>query len=151
MKEIILALPVPVSANRYWNSFLIGKRIMTAPSGEAKKYKTLVGKVAQASGVHKPITGRVSIHVDYFPQRPLDFAKRCSKNPDTWDDDVRALDVDNISKCLLDSLKNIAFEDDKFVWNYSITRQEPDGDARIIVTIKPVIRLAIQPSLLGAV
>lgn len=148
---ITLSLPVPVSANRYWTSFKLGQRIMTAPSKEAKDYKKTVGLIARAAGIHTPITGRVAIHVDYFPGRPLDWAKRSAKNPDTWDNDVRALDVDNVSKCLLDSLKNIAFDDDKFVWSYSIKRREPDGDARVVVAIEPIVVARVQPSLLEAV
>ncbi len=31
MKSITITLPYPISANRYWNSFPLGKRIMTAP------------------------------------------------------------------------------------------------------------------------
>jgi crossover junction endodeoxyribonuclease RusA len=150
MNQITLVLPVPISANLYWRSFPIGKRIMTAPSNDAKKYKNTVGMIARAAGVRQPIVGRVAIHVDYFPQRPLDWAKRSQKNPDNWDDTVRALDVDNISKCLLDSLKNIAFEDDKFVWRYYISRQVPDSDARVVVTITPLRIERVQPSLLEA-
>lgn len=136
MKPITLTLPYPISANRYWNSFPLGKRIMTAPSGEAKKYKTAVAKLALAAGVREPITGRVQIDIQLFPNRPQDWQKRQRANGAEWDDTVRCIDLDNANKVLLDSLKNVAIEDDKWVRVLRSERMEPDEHGeRVVVTI----------------
>lgn len=136
---IVLTLPYPISANRYWRQFILGKgpkaRMMQAPSPEAKAYKESVAWEASRRGIRAPITGRVRIEVQLYPQRPQDWAKRARLNPLTWDDDVRCIDLDNANKVLLDALKGVAIEDDKWVRDLHSQRMEPDGEARVVVTI----------------
>jgi crossover junction endodeoxyribonuclease RusA len=148
MKSITLTLPTPISANAYWKSFVIGKRVMVAPSHEAKKYKKMVAMVAMAAGIKSPIKGRVHVHIDLYPRRPQDWEKRAQKNPTNWDDTVQSIDIDNARKCLYDAMKNLVFEDDKFVWSDSAKRCEPDGDARVVVTITPIETEVMQGSLI---
>jgi len=138
MNPIKLVLPPPISANAYWKSFVLGKRIMVAPSSEAKKYKKIVEEIARSSGIKAPIVGRVHVHIDLYPRRPLDWQKRAAKNPTNWDDTVKSIDIDNARKCLYDAMKNIVFQDDKFVWSDSAKRCEPDGEGRVVVTITPL-------------
>lgn len=149
MRAITLTLPWPVSANRYWNSFPLGKRIMTAPSSEAKKYKRDVALLAKAAGVREPIKGRVQIDIKLYPHRPLDWKKRVAKDPLFWDDTVQCLDLDNARKVLYDALKGVAIEDDKWVRRDTGERMEPDGEARVVVTITSLVVVQPQPALFG--
>ena len=139
-QEITLVLPWPVSANRYWRSFVPRghQRAIVTLSDEAKAYKQEVGWLAKAAGVRKPIPGRVSVDVRLYPLRPADWAKRAAKDPAGWDDTVRCIDLDNARKVLYDALKGVVFEDDKWVRQDSAARMEPDGDARVVVTVRRI-------------
>ncbi|MFZ2540165.1 MAG: RusA family crossover junction endodeoxyribonuclease [Gallionella sp.] len=138
---ITLRLPVPPSANRYWRTYMPKgfKAPVTTLSAEAKAYKIEVASLAKAAGIHKPILGRVSVSFVYYPKRPQDWQKRARIDPQGWDDTVMALDLDNLNKGLLDALKNVVFEDDKLVHEIHAKRMEPDGEARVIVTITPIV------------
>jgi crossover junction endodeoxyribonuclease RusA len=134
---IELTLPYPISANRYWRSFVPRghTRAIVTLSDEAKAYKAEVGWLAKAAGVRQPLAGRVAIELRLYPRRPQDWAKRARKAPLSWDDDVQCLDLDNASKVLLDALNGIAIEDDRWVRRIVAERMEPDGEARVVVTI----------------
>jgi crossover junction endodeoxyribonuclease RusA len=137
---ITLTLPYPISSNRYWRPVPIGKHITIVPTKEAKEYKAEVGWMAKAAGVRAPIKGRVHIDVQLFPHRPLDWKKRQREAGAAWDDTVMCIDLDNANKVLLDALKGVAIEDDKWVRRLTSERMEPDGrDACVIVTIKPIV------------
>lgn len=135
---IVLTLPYPISANRYWTQFVLGKRVCQAPSAEAKAYKRAVQQAAVLARIGQPIAGRVRVAIQLFPQRPQDWAKRAAKEPLTWDDDVRCIDLDNANKVLLDALKGVAIDDDRWVRELHSQRMEPDGEARVVVTITPL-------------
>lgn len=138
---IRLILPYPISANRYWQSFVPrgATRAIVHPSTEAKQYRKQIAAIAGALGINKPITGRIAIHVQLYPHRPLDFKVRQRKLGATWDDSVQCIDLDNANKVLLDALKGIAFEDDRWVRKLSSERMEPDDDdARVVITIEPL-------------
>lgn len=135
MKSITLTLPYPLSANRYWRPVHIGKHITIVPTKEAKAYREQVGWLCKAAGIREPITGRVQIDVKLYPHRPLDYQKCMRKDGVLWDDSVMCIDLDNANKVLLDSLKGIAIDDDKFVRRLVAERMEPDGEARVVVTI----------------
>jgi crossover junction endodeoxyribonuclease RusA len=52
---------------------------------------------------------------------------------------------------LLDALKGVAIEDDRWVRELHSQRMEPDGDARVVVTITPLaLPASPQASLLEA-
>lgn len=134
---IELTLPYPISANRYWRSFVPRghQRAIVTLSDEAKAYKQDVGVLVRKAGVRQPLAGRVAIEIHLYPKRPLDWAKRARKAPLTWDDDVMCLDLDNANKVLLDSLKGLAIEDDRWVREIHARRMEPDGEGRVVVRI----------------
>jgi crossover junction endodeoxyribonuclease RusA len=136
--RICVTLPYPISANRYWKSFPLNGRTMTAPSSEAKAYKREVGWILRAAGVVDAIVGRVHVHIDLYPKRPQDWESRKRKLGANWDDNVQCLDVDNARKVLYDALKGIAIVDDKWIWSDSARRCEPDGEARVVLTITPL-------------
>ena len=148
---ILLTLPYPVSANRYWRSFVPpgGNRAITHVSREAEVYKRDVLQIALAQGLTHPLEGRIAMAVRLFPARPQDWARRARKLGACWDDDVRCIDLDNANKVLLDALKGVAFEDDRWVRRLQAERMEPDEHgARVIVAIERIAVPVVQGSLL---
>ncbi len=134
----ILRLPYPISANRYWRTYMPKgfKAPVTTLSAEAKEFKSRVRIMAKEQGVSKPIAGRVRVVFTLYPHRPLDWQKRMRKNGDAWDDTVQCLDLDNAQKVALDALKNVAFDDDAWVREISARRAEPDEfGARLLVEV----------------
>ncbi len=123
------------SANTYWRTRVCGNFVTTYLSESAKEFKRQVELIARAAGCTEPIKGRVELEWWVFPPRPKDWAKRKERD-EWWDDDLRCVDGDNVLKVLLDSLKNIAFEDDKRVRTYHGELCEPDEHgARLVVRI----------------
>ena len=142
-QRIHLTLPWPVSANRYWRSFVPRghSRAVVTLSEEAKDYKREVAGIALAMGLRRPIEGRVEVRIALYPQRPLDWAKRVRRDPIAWDDDVRCIDLDNANKVLLDALKGVAFVDDKWVRRIVSERMEPDdAPMRVEVVVLSMAR-----------
>lgn len=141
---ITVTLPYPISANRYWRSRVIKPRsgpeiVSTYVSTEAKAYKQEVGWLLRAAGVREPIMGRVAVAYTLYPHRPQDWKTRQRKLGATWDDSVQCIDLDNAQKVLLDALKGLAFDDDAWVRRITTERAEPDGEARVVVTITPIV------------
>lgn len=150
---IELTLPYPISANRYWRSFVPRghARAIVTLSDEAKAYKESVGWLVKKAGIRSPIPGRVAVEIQLYPQRPQDWARRARKDPQAWDDTVQCLDLDNANKVLLDALKGLAIDDDKWVRRIVAERMEPDGEARVVIRITPLaIPAAAQRDLLEA-
>lgn len=143
---ITITLPYPISANRYWGERIVPARgskpgfVQRYITPEARAYRESVGWAARAAGIAKPLPGRVFVGIKLYPHRPLDFRTRMRKHGETWDDTVQCIDLDNARKVLLDALNGIAFEDDGRIWRDSGERMEPDGEARVIVTIQPIPR-----------
>lgn len=137
MSPILLSLPYPISANRYWLSFVLprSRHVMTAPTKEALAYKKTVATRALLAGIVKPITGRVKVEYWLYPHLPIDAARREKKLGAHWDNGVQCLDLDNPCKVLMDSLKGVVIEDDKWVWSLHGYRMKPDGIARLDVRI----------------
>lgn len=150
MSAITLTLPYPLSANRYWRTYMPKgfKAPVTTLSAEAKAYKNAVKLIAKEAGVLRPIMGRVAVTIRLYPNRPQDWAKRVKIDPAAWDDTVQCLDLDNANKVLFDSLKGVAIDDDKWVRRINSERMEPDGEARLVVTITPIVSELIQGALL---
>ena len=149
---IELTLPYPVSANRYWRSFVPRghARAIVTLSDEAKAYKEQVNLLAWQQGVREPLIGRVRVDIELYPNRPLDWAKRAKRDPNGWSDSVQCLDLDNCRKVLYDALKGVAFEDDKWVHADAGQRMEPDEQgARVVVRITVLPKRSVpQASLL---
>lgn len=134
--QITLALPYPISANRYWRPTIVGKRVMFTLTKESKAYKKEVASTCMVAGLRKPMVGRCLVEVFLFPHRPQDWQKRMRDMGPAWDDSVRSIDLDNANKVILDSLKGIAIEDDKWVRELVAIRMEPDRHgARAVVRI----------------
>ena len=148
---IELTLPYPLSSNRYWRPVNIGKHITIVPTKEAKAYKAEVAYLARQAGVRQPLQGRIALHVQLYPQRPQDWARRTKRDPLTWDDDVRCIDLGNAEKVLSDALNGVAWLDDKQHRRILLERMEPDGEARMVVRIEQLaLPTSPQASLLEA-
>jgi crossover junction endodeoxyribonuclease RusA len=149
---VTVTLPYPISANRYWRTRVIKPKagapiVSTYVSTEAKEFKASVERIVRAAGVRETLTGRVAIAYTLFPHRPQDYRTRMRKLGDAWHDTVQCIDLDNAQKVLLDSLKGIAFEDDVWVRRITAERAEPDGEARIVVTITQIATVQPQSAL----
>ena len=145
---IVLTLPYPVSANRYWRAVSMPGRNMMVPTKEAKAFKAQVAAIAHQRGIRTPLQGRIEVAVQLYPHRPLDFAKRMRTQGSTWDDSVQCLDLDNANKVLLDSLKGVVIQDDRWVRKLTSERMEPDGEARVVLYVRPMPVPAPQETLL---
>lgn len=140
---ITIALPYPISSNRYWRSRVVKPKagpaiVSTYVSPEAKAYKEEVGWICRAAGIRTPLAGRIAIAYTLYPRRPQDWQTRQRKFGDAWQDTVQCIDLDNAQKVLLDALKGIVFEDDVWVRRIIAERAEPDGEARIVVSITQI-------------
>ncbi len=111
---IKLILPFPVSANRYWRH----DRGHTHRSTEAIKYIEHVRWLCLEANL-TPLAGNISISFDFF--RP---AKRG--------------DLDNLLKVTIDSLKGLAYEDDKQIVELYAARHEGKTDPRVEVLIEAI-------------
>jgi len=138
-----LTLPYPISANRYWATRVIKLkgtakyRAMTYVTPEAEQYRREVGAIAAAAGLSSATPGRVLLHVQLYPSRPQDWARRARKEPHTWDDTVMCIDLGNCEKVLSDALNGIAWADDKQLRRIVLERMEPDEKgARLEVVIE---------------
>ena len=100
---LALDLPYPPSLNRYYRSF--GGRVVI--SREGRRYTESVVSILSSCGMTE-IREKVRMRIDVYPP------------------DARRRDIDNILKCLLDSLvKGGALEDDSLIRGLSIEMREP--------------------------
>lgn len=147
--SVTLVLPYPPSTNVYWrHRALPGRGISVYVSKEGKAFKDEVAWIARAAGIRSTIPGRVELEYHLYPKQPKDHAARKRKLGDTWHDGVMCLDLDNCQKALFDSLSGVVFDDDKQVHSIIAKRIEPDGDARLVVIVRPIVPAAAQKELL---
>jgi len=145
-QPIVMKLPPPLSLNKYWRPVPIKgpngefQRSAMVPTSEAKAFKEDIGWRVRAYGVTAPWKCRVAIHLEIYPALPQDHLKRQRANPLNWDDDVRCIDIDNARKVLYDAFNGVLWTDDKQVFRDSAERMEPDGEARMVVTVSEYIR-----------
>lgn len=110
----MLILPVPPSVNHYWVRTRKGFRLSDA----ARTYKALVGFHCRALEL-TPTDKPVRLFIDVY--RP---AKRG--------------DIDNYSKCALDSLKGWLYHDDAQVVELHMRRYDDKFNPRVEVTCTAV-------------
>lgn len=118
-----LSLPYPVSANRYWRS---GKNNRIYLSPEAKSYKKQVRAIALASGVLNPMVGHVEVMALFHARANKDGTESGS-----------VLDLDNVTKVLLDAMNNLVYVDDKQVRRYLVEFSHPIKGGGLTVTVSP--------------
>lgn len=111
-----MVLPYPPSVNEMYPIAVRGKRALKYLSEEGKRYQKFVGQIALAVGV-RPVSGDVDVRVEvYRPQK--------------------SGDLDNIFKATFDSLKGIAWIDDKQVRRIVAERKEDPGFPRVVIFVR---------------
>ncbi|SAL05984.1 endodeoxyribonuclease RUS [Caballeronia calidae] len=146
-KPLTLTFPYPVSANRYWRSYVVCGHVQTVVSAEAKAYRREVAWLLKLAKIREPIYGRIGLTIRLYPKMPQDARQRMRKFGDEWEDGVQCQDLDNCLKILLDSLKGRVFIDDSFVWRLHAERGEPKPEACVEVTIESIPYVKPQQSL----
>lgn len=144
---LTVTLPYPLSANKYWRPVPLAGHVTIVPTKEAKAFKADIAKLLKAAGVREPFPHRVHIHIDLYPKRPQNWQTRMRKHGATWDDSVQCIDIDNARKVLYDAFKGVVIVDDKWIWSDSANRCEPDGEARVVVRITPIVTAQPQAEL----
>lgn len=104
---IRLTLPWPPTINHYWKSKAIGRGIVKVyVAQKGRLYRDRVVSQIARMNLEK-LEGRLSVHIDAFPP------------------DRRKRDLDNIPKCVLDSLTEAkVWKDDEQIDRLSIERRE---------------------------
>ncbi len=107
--HVLLTLPVPPSANRYWRS--AQGRVYV--SQEAQDYKRLVRLLASEV---EPFEGDVAVSINIY---------RARKSGDT----------DNFLKVTFDALKGIVYADDSAVVEIHAFRKDDKANPRVEVSV----------------
>lgn len=129
---MILVLPYPISANRYWISFYApkAKRVFTGVTKEASAFKEECGWRAKAAGVRAPMEGTIELRIALIPKNRV------------------CMDLDNALKVTIDALKGIVYADDSQVYRIVAERKAPDQHgARLEIEIIELTIPAQQPEL----
>jgi len=120
--SISLTLPVPPSANEYWEPKIQkfkGRYVPTiVTTKKAKQYKEDVGWILKG-GIIQPMEGNVAINLSVY--RP---AKRG--------------DLDNYQKVLLDSLEGFLYGNDRQIVELHAFRYDDPGNPRVEILGYPV-------------
>jgi crossover junction endodeoxyribonuclease RusA len=152
---IELVLPYPISSNRYWASRIVTPKgkpafVSVYVTPEAKTYREQCAWAASRV-LKAPLSGRLSVHVELYPHRPLDWQARMRKHGECWDDTVQCIDLGNCEKVMSDALQGIVFADDCAYRRIVLDRMEPDEKGeRLVVRIEQLQLAAPQRSLLEA-
>jgi crossover junction endodeoxyribonuclease RusA len=131
MDSEYLVLPYPMSANRYW----VKAKNRIIVSNEGRAYKMAIMAACKKAKIVK-VYGKIKLTIGLCQVKPKDAEKRKRTLGEDWADSVRAIDTDNSLKPTLDALKNIAFEDDKFVKEINIKWLEPVENGRTYVKVE---------------
>ncbi len=102
----IQALTQNVYYRKFQNRLIISKR--------GKDYKELVNNYIQS---YPKILGKVKLDLVFYFK------------------DKRKRDLDNLHKCLIDSMKNILFEDDDMIYKINLEKHIGVGIDKIIINI----------------
>ena len=121
---IELTLPWSPSVNHYWRN--VGGKVLV--SAEGRKYQRKVSDLVSVERYMrrvplKPYTGRLAVRIEAAPP------------------DRRRRDIDNLNKCVLDSITKAGiWLDDSQVDELTILRLPPekDGRLRVVITTLPV-------------
>jgi crossover junction endodeoxyribonuclease RusA len=107
-EHVILTLPIPPSANRYWRH--VGHKVLV--SQEAKEYKQIVGLFASEI---EPLKKGVNAAVSFSVYRPR-----------------KSGDLDNYTKVMLDALKGVLYDDDEQVIEIHAKRFDDKENPRVV-------------------
>ena len=110
---VTLHLPWPPTANTYWRHSQ-GRHYISAKGIAYRKEVDL--KVRIFAGVF-PKEAKIAVHIDAFPP------------------DNRRRDLDNLCKCLLDSLQKAGVYEDDFQIDELSLKRQPHKEGKVIVYI----------------
>lgn len=112
---LVLILPEPPSANRWWRMF----RSRMVVSTEARRYKEMVDRLLKARRL-RPIAkpGGVIVGLDWFRGR-------------------KAGDLDKRLGVLLDAMQGTAYENDGQIVELHARRFDDPGNGRVVVIVSP--------------
>jgi crossover junction endodeoxyribonuclease RusA len=116
VNKVLITLPWPPSVNDYWEG--MGRRRHVGQRG--KDYRYEVFWTIRQGRFNGHFQGdRVAVDIRAFPPEK-----------------VRRRDLDNLLKCVLDSLTHAGlWTDDSQVDDLRVVRGEPEGRGRLIVTV----------------
>jgi hypothetical protein len=104
MSEVMICAGYPPSANRYWRH----ANGRTYKSEEAEQYQRTERLEALASGVRRPLKGKVGIHLTLHPVAPKDYARKLAKGLED-SDRRRALGLTAIENGVMTADQQYAF------------------------------------------
>ena len=111
-----LHLPWPPSVNHYWRSMVIKGSVRLYVSKRGKEYRHSV--MCRMKTLRRRFQGSVAVMIEAFPP------------------DRRRRDLDNLLKCVLDSVANAgAMDDDSQVCDLHIIRRPPEKGGRLRVVL----------------
>lgn len=121
-----LVLPYPVSANRYWQSFVPKgwTRAVVHPSSEAKSYKAAVGWIAKQAGMRTPTSKPIALTFTLCPKMNKDGSASAV-----------VLDLGNCLKVAEDALQGIVYVNDKQVRSIRLDYGEQVEGGALIVDV----------------
>lgn len=122
-----LVLPYPVSANRYWQSFVPRgwTRAVVHPSTEAKAYKKAVGWIAKQAGMRDPTDKPLELRFTLCPR----ITKKGLASG-------AVLDLGNALKVAEDALQGIVYVNDKQVKRIGMEYGDPVEEGSLIVEVE---------------
>jgi crossover junction endodeoxyribonuclease RusA len=131
-----LVLPYPVSANRYWQSFVPKgwTRAVVHPSTEAKAYKKAIGWIAKQAGMRAPTDKPIALTFTLHPRMNKDGSASAT-----------VLDLGNCLKVAEDALQGIVYENDKQVRDIRMMYGPPIAEGSLVVEVFEFM----QPALAG--
>jgi Holliday junction resolvase RusA-like endonuclease len=118
MSKINLTLPIPPSVNNYYKRARNGRVYLSA---EAKAYKELVYYKCLELGLDSLLDVPLHMDVKFFPKN-------------------NRRDLDNIMKCLWDSLEGNIYTNDKLIYKLTAEKFAPTkNNPRVVVEISIII------------
>ena len=141
---IQFGLPYPISANRYWRTFVAGGRVVTHPSTEATQYKRDAAWIARGAGLVEPLEGPIEVELVLHPVEPKDAAVRARKQGPSWVFGVRCLDVDNAVKVALDALQGVAYANDKQIVTLLVQKGMPCAKGALSVRVSAAVDVELK-------
>ena len=115
MTTLHLVLPEPPSANRYWRH--VGRNVVL--SAEAKAYRDTVFNAYLTANRHQRIA---------FPTQAVEVRLE-------WHRGAKRGDLDNRIKQVLDSLRGLAYKDDKQIAAITAVRYEAPKQGKLLVWV----------------